>query len=119
MTAPINLEEIVPSKAKAWVGLFGTIVTLFGPQILADVAQLSSPWPTVAGILFAVLTALGIYRAPYKPKGTTLALDSTQGMIPASTSGRVPVAVPAAEAPPASLGWGQGDRPRNPWKNFS
>lgn len=117
MTAPkVDLEQIVPSKAKTWVGLIGTLVTFAGPFVLQSTDALPSPWPALIGVLFAVLTALGIYRAPYKPVGTTLALDPTQGDIPASTSGVTPVAVPASAAPGHVL-WSDSERPQNPWKS--
>jgi hypothetical protein len=74
MTEPqFNLEDIAPSKAKAWVGLIGSLLTLIGPAILQGTDALPSPWPLIIGLVFAVLTTLGVYRAPYKPTGTVLA----------------------------------------------
>jgi hypothetical protein len=75
MTNPVDITEIIPSKMKTWVGLIGSLLTFIGPFILQSTDALPSPWPAVVGALFAVLTALGIYRAPYKPKGTVLAVD--------------------------------------------
>lgn len=118
MTSPkVDLEAIVPSKAKTLVGLVGSLITFLGPFILQSTDALPAPWPAVIGVVFAVLTALGIYRAPYKPSGTTLALDPSQGDIPADTPGTVPVAVPGSHVPGEML-WTTGaqDPPRNPWK---
>ena len=114
MTAPsVSLEEIVPSKAKAWVGLIGTLVTFLGPFILESTEALPAPWPVLIGLFFAVLTTLGIYRAPYKPKGTTLAIDPASDDAPALTSGNTPVAVPASESLPPTP---RTDAEyRNPW----
>lgn len=73
---PIDITEIVPSKAKAWVGLVGSLLTFIGPAILTATEALPAPWPLVVGLVFAALTWLGIYKAPYKPVGTTLAPDT-------------------------------------------
>lgn len=67
MTAPVDITELVPSKAKTWVGLFGSVVTFVAPLALSVSDALPSPWPAVIGAVLAVLTALGIYKAPYKP----------------------------------------------------
>lgn len=115
MTTPsVTLEEIVPSKAKTWVGLIGSLLAFAGPFILQSTDALPAPWPAIVGLLFAVLAALGIYKAPYKPKGTTLAVDPASADSPAVTEGNTPVAVPASEAlPPVP----KNDTDyQNPWK---
>lgn len=71
MTAP-DLSTIIPLKYKAWVGLAGTILTLVLPYVLEAVAFLPQPWPIVAGGVVALLTAFGIYKAPYVPPGAVV-----------------------------------------------
>lgn len=78
MTDPVDISSIVPSKAKTWVGLIGSLLTFVGPFILQSADLLPSPWPAVIGVVFALATALGVYKAPYKPAGTVLApVDTT------------------------------------------
>ena len=114
MTAPnIDLESIVPSKAKTAVGLIGSLVTFLGPFILSSTDALPPPWPVVIGLVFAVLTALGVYHAPYKPTGTVLAPQ--QG--PAAPE--VPLATPDNPSPPFSPSAGTpqiSESYQNPWK---
>jgi hypothetical protein len=72
----VNLEEIVPSKAKTWVGLVGSVVTFVAPLVLSVSDALPSPWSAVIGAVLAVLTALGIYKAPYLPPETVVVPES-------------------------------------------
>lgn len=104
MTTPqFDITEVIPSKAKAWVGLLGSLLTLFGPVILETTDALPAPWPVVIGGVFAVLTFLGIYKAPYKPQGTALVPEAA--IAPDTNE----VASPPAQLPnPAP--W------QNPWK---
>lgn len=76
MTTP-DLSFIIPSKAKAWVGLVGTGLSFVVPLILEVTDGLPSPWPAVIGAVLWILTALGIYRVPYAPKGTVLVPEET------------------------------------------
>lgn len=75
MTAPddFNLDGIIPSKAKVYVALIGSVLTIVGPWILTASNTLPEPWPGLIGLVFAALTGLGVYHAPYKPAGTVLA----------------------------------------------
>lgn len=82
MTTPIDISTIVPLKAKAWVGLVGSLLTFAGPFILENANLLPSPWPALIGVFFALATALGIYRAPYKPAGTVLVEPTVDGPSP-------------------------------------
>lgn len=97
MTTPINLEEIVPSKAKAWVGLFGSLVTFVLPLILQSSDSLPAPWPVIIGAIAAVLTTLGVYKAPYGPAGTTLAVDPAKTAASSDLPAGTPVAVPVEQ----------------------
>lgn len=115
MTAPVDINAIIPSKAKTWVGLVGSLLTFVVPFILSAEQYLPSPWPAVIGGVIAVLTALGIYKAPYSPQGTTLAVDPTATTVSSSVPVNAPVAVSAANTPvvptpPPVGGW------RNQWK---
>lgn len=94
MTTP-DITALIPSKAKAWVGLLSSLLTLGVPYVLSVTDTLPSPWPIVIGLVIAALSWLGIYKAPYTPAGATLAPDTP--------------AVAAAAA--------QESIPRNPWKN--
>jgi L-lactate permease len=98
MTEPVNLTDLVPSKAKTWVGLVGSVLTFVVPLIVSVEDYLPSPWPGVIGAVLAVLTALGVYKAPYQPTDTVLAPDT-----PA-------VAAAARQAPPSAGGH------QSPWK---
>ena len=55
------------TAGKAWTGLIGSLLTFVVPYLVQQSAGLPSPWPAVIGAVVAVLTALGIYNAPYKP----------------------------------------------------
>jgi hypothetical protein len=88
-----DLSTVIPLRYKTIVGLIGSIVTFAVPLVISVEQYLPSPWPAVIGALLSVLTALGIYKAPYKPEGTAL----------------VPNAV-AASAPPAPGEY------KNPWQ---
>lgn len=52
---------------KSWVALIGSLLTFIVPWIVQASAGLPAPWPAVIGAAVAVLTALGVYRAPYAP----------------------------------------------------
>jgi hypothetical protein len=101
MTTPANnLTGIAPSNAKAIVGLIGSLLTIVGPWTLTASTSLPQPWPGVIGIVFAALTTLGIYKAPYVKESQVLAPNTRE------------VAAAAAEAPPLPPSGGF----TNPWK---
>ena len=52
---------------KAWTALIGSLLTLIIPTLVSVSAAWPAPWPAVIGGVVAVLTALGVYRAPYRP----------------------------------------------------
>lgn len=102
MTTP-DISDIVPLKYKAWVGLFGSLLTLVVPAALDATSTLDQPWPTVIGLVVALLTTLGIYKAPYKPTGTTLAIDPRTPVIDLPAVEEVLAPPPVATTNPAAV----------------
>lgn len=103
MSTP-RLEDLVPSKAKTWVALVGSVLSFVIPFVLEVSDSLPTPWPALVGALVAVLTALGVYRAPYKPAGTVVAPAEA---IPAGTPTDEGVAPVTPNEP---------DKFKNPWR---
>ena len=104
MTAPIDITSIVPKKLKTIVGLVGSLLTFAVPFILSAEQYLPPQWTAVIGAVLALLTAFGIYKAPYAPEGTVLAPDVPEVHEAAKN------AAATAVIPPPVGGW------RNPWK---
>lgn len=77
-----DLSSLIPSKFKTVVGLVGSLLTFVVPFILSVEDYLPSPWPAVIGVVLSVLTALGVYKAPYKPAGTVLVPESVAKSAP-------------------------------------
>jgi hypothetical protein len=73
MTTPA-VVELIPSKAKTWVGLITAALTVAVPWILEVSTSLPQPWPTVIAAVIGVLGVFGIYQAPYKPEGENAVL---------------------------------------------
>ena len=101
MSTPFDITSLLPSKAKTWVGLIGSLLTFVVPFVLSMETYLPPQWTAVIGVVLAVLTALGVYHAPYKPQGTVLAPDT-----PAVAAASVPKATPPDETGVY----------KNPWK---
>jgi hypothetical protein len=97
MTQPITIIEIVPEKWKTVVGFIGALLSFVVPLALSVSDTLPPPWPAVIGAVVVVATALGIYKAPYKPEGTTLAPQGAVIEVPKTTG--------AHREPPASNIW--------------
>lgn len=93
MTSPV----VVPSKMKAVVALVGALLSALIPLLLTISTSLPDPWPALIGGVVALLTMLGVYKAPYKPPNTVLVPDNT-----------TPIAHPPVDPP--SGGW------TNPWR---
>ena len=108
MTAPegFDLAGIIPSKAKVYVALIGSLLTIVGPWILDASNTLSEPWPGVIGLVFAALTGLGVYQAPYKPTGTVLA-PNTPAVVEAAQQSAPPPPPPPVygSATPSQPDW--------------
>lgn len=68
-----------PSKSKSWVALVGSLLAFAIPLLTQFSGFLPPPWPALIGGVIALLTMLGVYHAPYAPKGTV--------MVPASNGG--------------------------------
>lgn len=81
MTTTPDLSSLMPSKWKAIVGFVGTGLSFLVPLILEVSSDLPDPWPAVIGVVLWLLTALGVYHAPYKPTGTVIVPES---VVPAS-----------------------------------
>lgn len=106
MTTP-TITTIEPSKSKTWVAVVGTVLTALIPYVLQAAEYVPDPWPLVIGGVIAVLTALGVYKAPYKPEGTSV--------VPNSELNQVAVPLPPVDKSEVSLPPAPGDY-RNPWK---
>lgn len=52
---------------KAWVALVGSLLSFVIPTIVQLSTSWPEPWPAVVSAVVAVLTAIGVYHAPYKP----------------------------------------------------
>ena len=52
---------------KSWVALVGSLLTFIIPWVVQYSTLLPAPWPAVIGAVVAVLTAVGVYHAPYQP----------------------------------------------------
>jgi len=102
MTAPFDITEIIPTKYKAWVGLVGSLLTLVVPFILEAEQYLPTGVNLAIGGVLALLTALGIYKAPYKPTEDTVLVHKSEVATP-----DLPPATPSNPLPPHTY--------RNPW----
>lgn len=74
MTQPVQptITTVEPSKSKTWVAALGGALTVIVPIVLSIGTSLPEPWPALIAAVVAVLTAVGVYRAPYKQQGTTV-----------------------------------------------
>lgn len=95
MTASIDITAIVPQKWKTIIGTVGTLLSFVIPYVLSAEQYLPSPWPVVIGVVIWLLTTFGIYKAPYKPEGTVLAVNPDAEKVSSS----VPASAPVAQAP--------------------
>lgn len=82
-------------KLKAYVALLGGILTVAIPTVIDFAVYLPPQWQAVVGAVVALLTALGVYAAPNRPKGAVIA--------PATAVESRPVDEPTV-------------KPRHPWK---
>jgi len=62
---------------KSWVALIGSLLTFIIPWVVQVSANLPAPWPALVGAVVALLTAFGVYRAPYQPAPTKPAGQAT------------------------------------------
>ena len=56
---------------KSWVALIGSLLTFIVPWAVNASASLPDPWPALIGGVVALLTAFGVYHAPYQPTART------------------------------------------------
>jgi hypothetical protein len=52
---------------KSWVGLIGSLLTFIIPWAVQVSTTLPPPWPALIAAVVALLTAFGVYQAPYAP----------------------------------------------------
>jgi hypothetical protein len=52
---------------KSWVALVGSLLTFVIPTLVSVSTSWPEPWPALISAFVAVLTALGVYHAPYRP----------------------------------------------------
>lgn len=113
MTNPsVTITTIEPSKSKTWVAVIGGLLTVAIPLILSVSEALPEPWPAVIGAVVAVLTATGVYKAPYKPQGTTVV--ATRDLEQIATPTPAPDVPDAPETPVVHPTPGLGGY-KNPW----
>lgn len=67
---------------KAWAGLIGSFLTFIIPWVVQESEHLPQPWPYVIAAVVAILTAVGIYHAPYSPAPGSPAKTSAPGTSP-------------------------------------
>lgn len=70
LITPIDKETTMttptpPSKAKTYVALIGSLLTVAIPVVLEVSNALPAQWQGVIGGVIAILTGLGVYHAPY------------------------------------------------------
>jgi len=110
-TPQFDLADVVPLKYKPLVGLVGSALTFIIPTVLDYSTSLPNPWPWVIAAVVALLTALGIYRAPYKPEGTVLVPEATVAPPPVATNN-----INVGTHSPGSIGGLQRSAYQNPWQ---
>lgn len=114
MTQPNQptITTLEPSKSKTWIAAIGGALTVIVPIMLSVSTNLPEPWPAVISAVVAVLTAVGVYRAPYRPQGTTVVptaeLKQVATPLPPTKGGTTISDVPR---PTPGLGGGQYDDP--------
>ena len=74
---------------KSWTAFIGSLLTLIIPILLQFSPMFPPPWPAVIGAVIAVLTAFGVYHAPYQPVGRNAA-GSVTPLNPPTTGGNSP-----------------------------
>lgn len=96
MTAP-QITTIKPSKSKTWIAAVGGALTVIVPLVLSVATYLPDPWPAVIGAVIAVLTATGVYNAPYSPGGTSVVSTTELEKVatPVESAPETPVSPPA------------------------
>lgn len=66
--APITTPTEPQTTHKAWIALIGGILATFVPILQSATNILPQPWPALITGLIALLTVLGVYKVPNKPK---------------------------------------------------
>lgn len=91
MTTPTPVVTTVePTKAKSWVALVGSVLTVAFPLLASAQNWLPDPWPAVVGGVLAIGTALGVRWTPYAPQGTVIVPSDQVTSLPAGV-GYTPV----------------------------
>ena len=120
MSEPVvDLNTVVPHKWKPIIGLLGSLLAVVIPAVVAAETSLPPVWTVVIGAGVALLTALGIYKAPYQPEGTIIAPATPEVIESAQAAMGIPkTPLPEEETPapaPPSKRTKSGEY-QNPWK---
>jgi protein-S-isoprenylcysteine O-methyltransferase Ste14 len=73
MTAPTP----APSKFKTYVALAGSLLSFVVPLVVSVEQYLPPQWAAVIGGVIALLTAFGVYHAPYTKPAASVVADVT------------------------------------------
>jgi hypothetical protein len=110
MTQP-TITTLEPSKSKTWIAAIGGALTVVVPIVLSVSTNLPEPWPAVISAVVAVLTAVGVYKAPYRPEGTTTVPTAELTQVATPLPPSVPSDISLRPTPSPGLG---GDA-KGPW----
>ena len=72
---------------KSWTAFVGSLLAVLIPWLLTTVVPtLPEPWPALVGGIVALMTAVGVYHAPYQP----VPQQGPTGEYPAPSTGGTP-----------------------------
>lgn len=108
MTTPI-VTTIEPTKAKGWVALVTTVLTVAVPYILSVSTYLPDPWPAVIGGIIGLLGVVGVVKTPNHPANTSIVPNDQITSLPQGV-GYTPVPDKPVNRP------AEGGPYRNPWR---
>jgi hypothetical protein len=78
----MSTPTVVPSKLKTWITLIGGLLGAAVPLVLSLVDYLPPQWAAAITAVIGLLTALGVYHAPYTPSGTKVVPDTAAKSVP-------------------------------------
>lgn len=71
-----------PSKFKTYIALAGSLLSFVVPLVVSAEQYLPPQWAAVIGGVIALLTAFGVYKAPYTPPGTVVVPEAVAQSLP-------------------------------------